>query len=137
MHKETLMKEYEVANANIRYLENLSLAEITIFVGVTGGILSVLFNLDTVKHPSGAVVLKSLGLITSLCFSLITASTRYAWFHFAKRAVALEEHLEFKLWSTFPGVPTFKIRPNLWAVATLHLCFIFLWSYALYRGNAF
>ena len=136
MHEKAL-KEYEVANENIRYLDNLSLAEITIFVAVTGGLLTVLFSSDATKHPSAEVILKLFGLITSLCFTFITASTRYAWFYFAKRAVALEKHLDFKLWSTIPGVPTFSIRPNLWAVAIFHFCVIFFWSYALYRGDTF
>jgi hypothetical protein len=137
MHNEAFIKEYQVANENIRYFGNLSLAEITICVGVTGGLLTVLFSLDAAKHPSAGVVLKSFGLITSICFSIITASSRYALFHFAKRAVALEKQLEFKLWSTLPGTPTFRIRPNLYAVVMIHLCIIIFWVCALYRGDVF
>jgi hypothetical protein len=38
MHNEAVVSEYEVANENIRYCGNLKLVEVTIFVGVTGGL---------------------------------------------------------------------------------------------------
>jgi hypothetical protein len=154
MSKEELeIKEYEVANENLRYIGNICVAEVTIFIAVTGALLTVLFNLDTVKHHHAICYLKLLGVLTSVSFLITMFSTRHILFHFTRRADTLEKTLHFKLWSTLAGGSdyhpkikilrsmfgngAFHIRPHLYAHLIIGFPVLIIWICALYAGDAF
>jgi len=127
--------EYSAANENLRYAGNLKLAEVTVFVAATGGLIAALFNIDAAKHAQAGAVLKTFGLIVSWCFLVILESTQYAWFHFAERAARLEKELNYSLWSSLPGAPGFKYRPAAWAMRGFYLIAIVFWIVALIAGD--
>ncbi|MHB8408995.1 MAG: hypothetical protein ACYDHY_13035 [Acidiferrobacterales bacterium] len=126
--------EYKVANDNLRYCGNLKLAEVSIFIAITGGLLTTLFRIDHTEQVVARVILAAFGLLTSICFFLILESSQYAWFHFAKRAAILEKSLDYKMWSSLPGAPEFRWRPGHWSLRVFYLLVILFWLSALVIG---
>jgi hypothetical protein len=153
------IKEYEIANENLRFAANLSVAEVTIFIAVTGGLLTALISLEDAQkqHPFAAFCLKFLGCAMSVCFWIIMESTRHVFFHFAERADKLETKLHIELWSTLEGGSknpdiknhifrtfskfsrknVFPFRPNLWANRLICCCALIIWIIAICRGDKF
>jgi len=128
VHKD----EYEIATTVLQYMGNLKLAETTAFIAVTGGLLTVFF---TVTKSGAQVAIAVFGVLESLCFFLILESTQYAWFHFARRAAALEGALGYALWSKLPGAPAFSLRPASWALRLFYVLVVVFWIAAVFlRG---
>jgi hypothetical protein len=121
-------REYEAAGENIRYIGNICVAEVTIFIAVTGALLTAILNLDE-KHNLLTCPLKVLGICTSIYFIIIMVSTRIILFHCTKRAVFLEKALKYALWSTLPDSTKFWNRPHFWAHVFLgvSVCLFWVW----------
>jgi hypothetical protein len=121
------LEEYKIANENIRHYSNLKLAEVTIFVAISGGFFSAAFNTDLGKQYCWRIIIEISALIYSLSFLAILASTQYAIFHFLKRAAELETELNFHLLRKFPGAPKFCYRPSSWASFLIHISVVLFW----------
>ena len=127
MTNDSLKDEYLDASSNMKHYGTLHFAELTVFVAITAGIITLVFTSHPPLLPLIRKLLKFGGFIVTICFWLMDISGVYLWTHFAKRAAELESQLGYRQYSSLPGAPKFnRIRPatvGLWLFYILILIF--------------
>jgi hypothetical protein len=94
--------EYEDLSSNLRHHSNLRFAQLTLFVAVTGGLISVVFAKSPALSIAPKTGLKLFGLIATLAFFIMEERTALFWRSFRKRAVQLERLLAYRQYTDQP-----------------------------------
>ncbi len=95
-------EEYTEVNINIRHYSNLRFAQLTIFLALTGGLVSVIFTKLTNEQATLKNCLEFAGVFTTIMFWLIEESATKKWMAFKKRGDELEKILGYKQLTEFP-----------------------------------
>ncbi len=102
-----LLDEYKDSSANMRHYANHFVAFLSLFLALTGGLLSVLFGRNPPDSQTAVTLLQTFGLIVTILFWVMTESAHYLWGHFARRAAAIECKLNFEQYRRFPAFHNF------------------------------
>lgn len=94
--------EYNSLNDNMRWYSNIRFAQLTLFVAMTAGLLTVIAPSDPPFSHTVTVVLKIGGCLTVIFFWIMEERAAEYWRHFMRRAVELEKELGYKQYSTRP-----------------------------------
>jgi hypothetical protein len=135
MNKTDAQSEYATANELVRHFATVLLTERTLFVAVTGALITVLFSQEHLHHPAPRIAIELLGLASAFVFLVAQETNAFSHFHCMKRAASLEADLDYKIWSSLPGSPQFRIRPGTWAVRAFFILVIIFWIVALCLGE--
>jgi len=95
--------EYKDISANMRQYENMRFAQLTLFIALTAGLLTVLFTSNPPLSSLVMFVLKIGGLIVTVVFGIMEERAADYWHHFRRRAVELEKQLGYQQYSTRPA----------------------------------
>jgi hypothetical protein len=131
---ESVRSEYLDLSNNVRHHSNLRFAQMTLFVAVTAGLISVLFANQGKVSPLAKTSFKIFGLIVAAAFLVIEERTAAYWRHFQGRAAELEPQLSYRQYSNLPG--------RKWVTAAnatrlLYVVVVVFWIVALTFGNDF
>ena len=126
-----LLDEYKDSSANMRHYANHFVAFLSLFLALTGGLLSVLFGRNPPDSQTAVTLLQTFGLIVTILFWVMTESAHYLWGHFARRAAAIECKLNFEQYRGLPGFPQFRLRPASWASVIMLLLTTGFWTYRI------
>ncbi len=120
---ENAKDEYLDASANMRHYSNMRFAQLTLFLGLNAGLISVLSGIN-----NGGLVLKLFGLLGTIAF-LIMENRAESYFHaYRTRAVSLETELGFSQHSERPEASALNtILSSRNAVFGLYAAVIILW----------
>ena len=120
--------EYKDVGDNMRQYGNMRFAQLTLFIAVTAGLLSVLFRSDPPLLSLVRYILKIGGLIITFVFLIMEERSTSYWNHYKKRAVELEKQLGYKQYLTRPA-GGFISATN--AVRLLFLFMFLFWAITL------
>ena len=95
--------EYKDVSTNMRQYGNMRFAQLTLFIVLIAGLLTVLFTSDPPLTSLVGFVLKIGGLIITVVFWIIEERAADHWHHFSRRAVELEKELGYQQYSTRPA----------------------------------
>lgn len=102
--------EYLDASTNARHWSTLRMAQLTIFIALSGGLLNLLFGHGGDMHPFAAVALRIAGLAVTALYALLQERTMLYWYAAVTRAEALEPQLGFRQYSGRPPSGAFSSR---------------------------
>ena len=121
--------EYLDASNNVRHYGTLRFAELTIYIAITAGLLTVTYGRPAPQVVVVSAGVKVAGLLVTTLFWILQERTMLYWYHFTNRAVELERDLGFKQYSTRPpaGLLTgrntlrafFAVMAVFWIVAII------------------
>lgn len=95
--------EYKDVSANMRQYGNMRFAQLTLFIVLTAGLMTVLFTSDLPSTSLVGLVLKIGGLIVTVVFWIMEERATDHWHHFSRCAVELEKQLGYQQYSTRPA----------------------------------
>ena len=125
--------EYLDASNNMRQFGNIRFAQLTLFFGLTAGIMAILFQ-NTSVLPFARTALKVGGLAITLLFWVMDQRAMDYWNHFRKRAIELEDVLGFKQYRASPAIKRLNTTN---AVRARFLLLAAFWIIALIRYQEF
>jgi membrane associated rhomboid family serine protease len=127
MPSNDLKDEYSSLNENMRWYSNIRFAQLTLFIGLTAGLLAVVFTSNPPLSHAQWIILNASGIVATVFFWLMEERAAEYWRHFLQRAVELEKELGYKQYSTRPQhrVNTTHILRGFFAIAIL------LWTISL------
>lgn len=128
------LKEYEDLSSNLRHYGNLQFAQLTVFIAITAGLLSVIFRSDDPISCSAEIVLKLAGLLLSALFLVMSERVTAHWLAYWKRAKELEKLLGFKQYTDRPVAKYFS---NTNAVRGVYLLTAILWISSIIMHSYF
>ena len=121
-------EEYKDLSENMRHYANMRFAQLTIFVALTGGLIAVLFNKDSLPSLPTKNVLKVVGIFIAVMFWIMEERAADYWHHFRKRAVELEDLLGYR---QYKGRPTRRLLTATNASRAIYGGVIVFWIIAL------
>ena len=124
MGKGDPRQEYEDLSSNLRHYGTLQFAQLTVFIAITAGLLSVVFRSDNSIPSLAEIALKLAGLFISALFLVMTERITAHWSAYSKRAVELEKILGYKQYTERPKAKFFSNRN---AVRGVYLLAGILW----------
>jgi hypothetical protein len=95
-------EEYKHASENIRHFQSARFSLLTVFIAISAGLLSVLAATSSTSPGYLGLAIKAIGLLTTLLFGILMERTMLFWRHFVRRAIQLEETLDYQLYRTSP-----------------------------------
>lgn len=95
--------EYLDASQNMRQFGNIRFAQLTLFVGVTAGMLTALSRPGLVSSGAARIVLKLAGGLSALVFWMMDERAMQYWHHCRRRAVELEKSLGYRQYTDAPA----------------------------------
>ena len=122
--------EYVDVSHNLRQFMTMRFAQLTVYLGLTGVLLNLVFTGNAKVSPYGSLVLQVGGLVITLIFWVHQERTMAYWNHFMRRAIELEADLGFQQYSTRPstrGITSFKAMRLFFAIMTLFWVSSFFW----------
>ncbi len=128
-------EEYSGLMEYMRFYGNVRFATLTVFAALTRGILTFIFKRESHLTPLLQFVLKIIGIFITLTFWIAEVSAVILWRHFAKRAIALENPLSYKVFSTIPGAPHFWFMPTTYSVSFLYFSVLVFWLLSIILVN--
>lgn len=102
MSNGNLKDEYLDASNNVRHFQTVRFAQLTIFIAISGGLLSILFRRTEPLPGYGGAFIKIAGLMITALYLVLQERTMLYWRHFVNRSAELEEQLGFKQYTTRP-----------------------------------
>ncbi|MBC8504228.1 MAG: hypothetical protein H8D34_05185 [Chloroflexi bacterium] len=114
--------EYLDLCETMRHFGNIRFAQMTLYLAITAGIVTTLFQSDTISHLA-RISLKIGGIIVTILFWLMDARAMDYWNHFRRRAIQLEKTLNFEQWSKSPADKFFSTTNILKILYILILAF--------------
>jgi hypothetical protein len=136
MSNSDLKDEYLDVSENIRHWQNLRLAQLTVFIIVTGALIAAIFQGQTPPPALVQLMLQVAGVIIVLVFWVSDERSVKYWLNFVKRAETLEKELGFDQYSPPPEAGLFTSSIGSKATFTvsnaIRLLFIVLfvfWAY--------
>jgi len=125
--------EYIDTGENMRQFGNIRFAQMTLFIGMTAGILAGLFQSPALSDMA-RIALKIGGGIVTLLFWVMDSRAMAYWNHFRERAIELEKILGFQQYTKSPAT-RFLSATN--AIRLLYLVILFFWVVALIWHSQF
>lgn len=122
--------EYLDASNNMRQFGNIRFAQLTLFVGMTAGAITVLFSSGSDLAESNFIFLTLGGAAVTVIFYWLDYRTMAYWNHFRVRAMELEVVLGFKQYTTAP-VKSFFSATNAIRILFFGLFLFWLGLYIL------
>lgn len=126
--------EYFDISENLRHWAQIRFAQMTLFVAITAGILAVLFYDSSAVSNPGRAVFKIGGLIVTGIFSLLDQRAIVYWRYLKRRAIELEEILDFQQYTKLPSAVYFNSAN---AVRVLYLVIFLFWVTTLAWNSRF
>ena len=99
---EDIRNEYLDASNNIRHHGNLRFAQLTLFAALTGGLFTLIFGGQQPLSAFDKTILEVLGVFVAVAFFIMELRTGVYWYHYQRRAAALEKILGYSQYSTLP-----------------------------------
>jgi hypothetical protein len=125
--------EYLDICETIRHFGNIRFAQMTLFLAITAGMLTVVFQNETISLLA-SMSLKIGGMIIALLFWTMDARAMTYWHHFRERAIVLEETLGFQQWSHSPAT---KFISTTNAIQILYSVVIIFWVITVIWGSEY
>ena len=132
--KLSYLDEYKEAGTNMRHYGTHFAALLSVFLALTGGLISLTFKENAGHSDLLALGLRGLGVILSLGFSAKLESVNFLWGHFLRRAAAIEFELGFQQYRSLPSAPNFRLRPARWAARVVCSTLTLFWIIATIRA---
>jgi dipeptide/tripeptide permease len=130
MSLNDLKDEYLDVSENLRHYGNARFALMTLFLAITAGILSIVFEHNQSQYkPLAIIVLKVVGIISSVAFWTMEERASQYYRRFRQRAVELEKDLEFKQYTNCPKQGVFSATN---AVRLIYYAAILFWIVSLF-----
>lgn len=121
--------EYLDVSSNIRHWNTLRFAELTIYIALTGGLLSAIIGKSPPLPQAVSAPAKVVGLLVTVLFLVLQERTMLYWYNFVRRAAELEEELGFQQYSTRPRAGLMTGRN---AMRLFFLIMILFWAVSLF-----
>ncbi|NOT50154.1 MAG: hypothetical protein HOP10_02645 [Chitinophagaceae bacterium] len=130
-----LRQEYTEVNQNLRHYGNMRFAQLTIFIALTGGLITLVFTkLSSALQFNLKISLEAMGIFTAGVFLLMENSSTMKWKGFKNRANELEIELNYQQQRKSPS-------PGNWnatrAIKLLYWSIVVFWlgaiAYQLYQ----
>ena len=90
-----LVEEYKEVGHNIRLFSNMRFAQLTLFLALTAGLLTVTFGLNPPLEGLYQLILKLFGLFVTYFFWIMEERSSYFWKYYMDRAQFLEIQLGY------------------------------------------
>ena len=116
--------EYMDVGENMRQFGNIRFAQMTLFVGMTAGILAGLFQSGSALSDTTRIILKIAGIVITLFFWVLDQRAMVYWNHFRQRAIELEKLLGFQQYTKAPATGIFSATN---AIRVLYLLILVFW----------
>ena len=129
MDKSDLKDEYLDASENIRHWNTLRFAELTIYIALTGALLTAIIRESPPLPPPVGAAAKIAGLVVTILFFVLQERTMLYWYSFVRRAAELEKELGFQQYSTRPSAGIISGRN---AMRVFFLTMVLLWVVSLF-----
>ena len=126
MSHENARDEYTRMVELVRHYVTLQFAELSVFIAIMSAAVAFLFGPNAPKEPMLSVIKAGVALI-ALCLWIVQESNSYQMSRFLRRAVELEAVLGYKGFSTFPGMPEYRLAPGKWAFRALYFFMFCFW----------
>ncbi len=94
--------EYLSVDTNVRHFQTIRFAQLTVFIAILGGLLSLLFTFASGLPTWLSLSLKVGGLAITILFWILQERTMVYWNHFVRLAAQLEKGLGYRQYSTRP-----------------------------------
>ncbi len=116
--------EYLDAGANMRQFGNIRFAQMTVFIAMTAGILTALFQANSSLLLGTRIILKVTGLFITIIFWLMDQRAMDYWNHYRIRAIELEKVLGFRQYTNSPARKFFSATHT---IRILYFGIVVLW----------
>jgi hypothetical protein len=106
--KGDLKGEYMDVGENMRHFGNIRFAQLTLFVAITAGFLTAVFQPNPPLSNLARVTLKGVALLVTVTFWVMDQRAMQYWHHYRHRAVELEKELGFQQYTSIPALSVFS-----------------------------
>lgn len=122
--KKYHVEEYKDVSSNLRQYANMRFAQLTLFVALSGALVSVAFKPAT-QVAAPRWIIRTAGIVLSLVFWLLEHRSTVYWIAFIKRAERLEDKLSFR---QYKGRPKSRVLLKIEINATNAVRLLFSFS---------
>lgn len=126
--------EYMDVGQNMRQFGNIRFAQMTLFGGLTAGILAGLFRSGSALSDTARISLKIGGVAITFVFWVMDQRAMVYWNHFRQRAIELERILGFQQYTKAPARRSLSATN---AIRILYLLIFVFWMVALIWHSEF
>lgn len=122
--------EYLDASSNQRQFQTIRFAQLTVYLGLTGFLLNLVFGGSEAVSGLARTILQAGGVVVTLLFWVHQERTMTYWNHFVARAAELESELGFEQYTTRPAaglVSSFKAMRLFFLIVALFWASTFVW----------
>ena len=123
--KGEIKDEYRDVGENIRHWQHMRFTSMTVFMAVSAGLLTALFQWRANLPILASISVRVIGVMSVLVFWIQDERIVKYWQHFSTRAKALERVLKFQQYSTTP--PRNRIFTSGNAIRLLYTTFLVFW----------
>lgn len=128
------LEEFKCICEFMRHYAILRLYRLTLLLGTTGGVITLLCSEGLRSRGAAAVLLLKLGgLVVSLAFTVMDYRAGEYWHRLRDRANELAADLQFQ---TFPVSSGWSPLTSIGAGRCLHIVFVALWLFSLFFGRS-
>ena len=132
-----LIEEYKEISSDLRHYGNQRSWQLTVFVALTGGLLSLLYGNSSISNPTIRIVFGWVGIVVTFCFFALDKRSAEYWNWCIERGKKIEKHLHLQRLSRGSPQSFFiHISARLAAWLIYGLAFVFwiiflIWEYKI------